>query len=99
MTGKEQQLLSALVAAMRGIDLAVEWLLEQSALTTQGVLNELSEIQVQVRPVIEAQAREAALLERIDSLAQAGICQMTGGGKHAFLKDIRAAIAAAKGEL
>lgn len=99
MTEKEQQLLSALVVAMRGIDLAVEWLLEQSALTTKSLLDELSDIQVQVRPFIETQAREAALLERIDSLAQSGMCQMTGGGKHAFLKDIRAAIAAAKGEL
>ena len=44
----------------------------------------------------QADTQTAALLERIDRLAEAGVCQMTTGGKHAFLKDIRAAIAAAK---
>lgn len=32
-------------------------------------------------------------LEKIDMLAEAGLCQMTAGGKHAYLNDIRSAVA------
>lgn len=42
-------------------------------------------------PATEDQKREA--LAEVDRLAEAGLCQFTGSGKHAFLEDIRGVIA------
>lgn len=45
-------------------------------------------------PPFPVYAAPPHLIERIDHLAESGLCQLTAGGKHAFLKDIRAMIAA-----
>lgn len=89
-TQEERFAAAKIVARMNDRIVSDDWVIVQAqAYLDEPVrfteLNISIDLQCKISSLTEA-------LEDIDRLAEAGLCQMSSGGKHAYLSDIRSAV-------